>query len=125
MRRFSPQVCVAEKRGLPGVPVVFVGYGYIFCFVDCPMGNLLDIQYNDAYTERIILCFTGYPLSIHYNSNLRTTGSQMAKLSKTWMCAAVAQMGGTNERRALYIQDSCGESIPCAKSQIGLLFRRV
>ena len=64
------------------------------------MGNLLDIQYNDAYTERIILCFTGYPLSIHYNSNLRTTGSQMAKLSKTWMCAAVAQMGGTNERRA-------------------------
>lgn len=74
-------MCVWRRReACLGVPVVFVGYGYIFCFVDCPLGNLFDIQYNDAYTERIILCFTGYPLSTHYNSNLRTAGSQMAKL---------------------------------------------
>jgi hypothetical protein len=41
---------------------------------------VLDIQYNDAYTERIILCFTGYPLSIHYNYSASTIRKSMHRL---------------------------------------------
>jgi predicted transcriptional regulator of viral defense system len=53
---------------------------YILCSKVRLLGNFLDIQYNVAYTARIILCLIGYPLSIQYNSNLRTSRSQMANL---------------------------------------------
>jgi predicted transcriptional regulator of viral defense system len=53
---------------------------YILCFKDRLLGNFLDIQYNTTYTACIIVCLIGYPLSIQYNSNLRTSRSQMAKL---------------------------------------------
>lgn len=74
-------MCVAEKSGLPGGAGCVRRIWLYFLLCRLPFfGNLFDIQYNYAYTERIILCFTGYPLSTHYNSNLRTAGSQMAKL---------------------------------------------
>ena len=38
------------------------------------------MQHNSTYTSCIVVCPTGYPLSIQYNSNLRTSGSQTAKL---------------------------------------------
>jgi predicted transcriptional regulator of viral defense system len=53
---------------------------YILCSKVRLLGNFLDMQYNVTYTACIILCLIGYPLSIQYNSNLRTSRSQMAKL---------------------------------------------
>jgi hypothetical protein len=47
---FGACIVWRERRSLPRVPVVFVGYGYILCFVDCLAGNLLDIKYNYSYT---------------------------------------------------------------------------
>jgi predicted transcriptional regulator of viral defense system len=38
------------------------------------------MKYNKTYTPCIIVCLTGHPLRIQYNSNLRTSRSQMAKL---------------------------------------------
>ena len=53
---------------------------YILCFEVRLLGDFFDIQYNAGYTACIVVCPVGYPLSIQYNSNLRTSRSQTAKL---------------------------------------------